>query len=219
MLFILLLLICLWSLKVPNRDQAFSEEVMLNKIDTTDFLKEQEAESWRESNIKLTEFDKNLDTGNSVEEEKVEKRNIDRSSSNDILVQKFLKLKEIDKFESQAIQKADPKYVNNKKSPRDTSYSKEFSAFKEKGFGYLSITLANAHEYGYGYVTIDGSLWQQGEQNTTPLKIKLPVGNHRVEVKRDGFVSSPEYKSIFIEKNVEKRVSFILIPEKNKVPG
>jgi hypothetical protein len=214
-LFILLLSFCLWSLKVPNKNQAFSEEVILNKIDTTDFLKEQEEESWRENNVKLIEIDKNLYHEKSVEEEKVEQSNIDRSSSNDILVQQFPKPKDLDTLEPQTIQKVNPKYVSNKKSKRGTSYSEEFSAFKEKEFGYLTIILENAHEYGYGYVAIDGNLWQQGEYNTTPLKITLPAGNHKVEVKRDGFVSSPKYVNIFIEKNVEKRISFTLIPKKD----
>lgn len=213
--FILLFLICLWSLKDPNRDQAYSEEVKLNKIDTSDFLKEQETESWNDSNIELTKIGENLDTVNSVEEETVENRNIDVNSSKNILVQQFPKLKKRDKLKPQAIQKAVPKYVSNKKSKQDASYSKKFSALKEKELGCLTVILGNAREYGYGYVAIDGNLWQQGEYNTTPLKITLPVGNHKVEVKRDGFVSSPMYATIFIEKDVEKQVAFTLIPNKN----
>ncbi|UCE07300.1 MAG: hypothetical protein JSW07_04515 [bacterium] len=214
MLFVLLVMVCLWSLKTPNRNTVLTEELELNKKDSTDFKKDSETESWQENGTKLTDINNNLDAGNLAKLRKTEESNIDTGSINEIFIQQSPKLKERDKVESQPITGANKKSVNSRKLSRGTSYSNQFPVFKKKEFGYLSITLANAHEYGYGYVAIDGSLWQEGEQNTTPLKIKLTVGNHRVEVKRDGFVSSPGYKSIFIEKNVEKRVSFILIPEK-----
>jgi hypothetical protein len=209
-------MVCLWSLKTPNRNTALTEEVALNKIDSTDFKKEQEAESWKKNGIKLTDINHNLDAGNLAKPNRKEENNIDTGSKNEIFVQQSPKPKERNKAEYQPILKAKTKSVNNSKLSRSTSQSNQFQILKEKEFGYLTITLANAHEYGYGYVAVDGKLWQQGEYNTTPLRIKLPIGYHRVEVKRDGFVCSPEYKSVFIEKNVEKRVSFILIPENNK---
>ena len=214
-LWILLIGLCLWSTKDSNRDYDFTEETIPNEIDTINFLKEQKTKSLIESNINLTEIDSNLDKRILVEDLTVEKKNINKSSSTDILVRKSPTPKESKKSKSDAIHKADPKYANNKKLSKDASSSKEIIAFKETGFGYLTITLENVYEYGYGYVVIDSKLWQQDEYNTTPLKIMLPVGNHKVEVKRDGFVSSPEHVTISIEKDVEKRVSFSLIPKKN----
>jgi hypothetical protein len=83
------------------------------------------------------------------------------------------------------------------------------------GFGTLTIILANAMEVGYGYVYINGELWQQGQYNTTPLKIELPVGSTRVTVKRNGFIASPADTLIMVEANMAKKISFILTPNKN----
>jgi hypothetical protein len=73
--------------------------------------------------------------------------------------------------------------------------------FKETGFGVINVVLKNAHEYGYGYVFINGSIWQKEGYSTTPLKIKLPVGSHKIEVKREGFHSSPVDTMVNIEKD------------------
>jgi len=201
-------------LKTPNGNTVLTEELAPTEIDTTDLKKELEAVSWQEDDLKFSDINNDLDAGNLTKHTKAEETNIETGSTNEIFVQQTPKPKENDKAESQPILRANTKPINSRKISPGNSHSNQVPVFKEKEFGYLSITLANAHEYGYGYVAIDGNLWQQGGQNTTPLKIKLPVGNHRIEVKRDGFVSSPEYKFIFIEKNVETRVSFILIPEK-----
>ena len=218
-LFILLLVACYWSIKTPSTNHVFTDEVMLSKRDSSNFIKEKEAETWQERDIKFTDTNKNLYRGNSTEEKKSVTGAVKNDRSNENFVQQSPRLNKFDKLEFETIHRGETKSDNSKKLPRSTSYPNEFLVIQEKEFGYLTITLENAHEYGYAYVAVDGNLWQQGEHNTTPLKIKLPVGNHRVEVKRDGFISSPVYTSIFIEKNLEKRVSFILIPEKNKLPG
>ena len=86
--------------------------------------------------------------------------------------------------------------------------------FPEKTYGSLIVTLKNAFEYGYGYVYIDNNIWQEGGNNTTPLKIKLLTGNHKIEIKRTNFSCSPTDTTILIEKDIEKRISFTLVPEK-----
>jgi len=215
MLFILLLVGCLWSLKTPDRNTILMEEVVQNKLDTTNFSKELEAEKWIEDDINSIDSNLKLNRADSTDGGKEEDRTVDSGRSNEIFDQQFSKIKKSDKLESQPILVAEEKSIKRKKLPRGPSYSAEIPVVKETGFGNLTITLANAHEYGYAYVAIDDKLWQQGEYNTTPLKIRLPVGNHKVEVRRDGFVSSPAHTAIFIEKDVEKRVSFILSPKKN----
>jgi hypothetical protein len=212
-LFILLVMISLWSLKIPNRSSLITEDIVLDKIDSTDSNKQPGEVNPIESNINFIDINKNLDQGDSTEGEKPEERTVDRDGLNDILIKQFPEQKKPDKLESQAGLGADKISINNKKLPRRKSYSTEHPVFEEKAFGYLVITLKNAHKYGYGYVFIDGTIWQQGEYNTTPLKIRLPVGYHKVEVKRDNFFSSPVDTAIFIAKGMEKRVSFVLIPK------
>jgi hypothetical protein len=87
--------------------------------------------------------------------------------------------------------------------------------FDELKYGYLSVTVSNALQYGYGYVHIDGKLWQDNESNTTPLRLKLPVGLHQIEVKREDFFCIPADTSIFVDENTEKLVSFRLELSKN----
>jgi len=104
---------------------------------------------------------------------------------------------------------------SNSKHNRNFPAVDKFPLTEKMEFGYLVITLGNAHEYGFGYVYIDREIWQLGNFNTTPLKVKLPTGRHIIEVKRDNFLSSPTDTIITIEKDVEKRVFFVLIPRKN----
>ena len=215
-LWILLIGLCLWSAKDSNKDYVSSEEMIPNKRDTIICLKEQSAKSLTESNVQSEEIDSNLNIVNLHEKEKMEKKKISKGSLTDILVRKCPTPKNSKKSKSYSVQKADSKYVNNKKLPKDASSSKENIAFKETGFGYLTVSLENAYEYGYGYVIIDGNFWKKDEYNTTPLKILLPVGNHKVQVQRDGFVTSPEYVTISVEKDAEKQVSFILVPKTNE---
>jgi len=206
-LLILLLVISWWSLKLPNQSSLMTEPTMVNKIESTDSRKQQQQENWRESNIASADIYTNLDQSNSTEGEKPGESTIDRDRSNDLLIQQFPEQKNLDKLKYQAMLGAD-----DKKLPKSPSYSTENPVFKEKVYGYLIITLKNAHEYGFGYLFIDDIIWQQGEYNTTPLKVKLPVGYHKIAIKRDNFFSSPIDTSIFVEKEVAKRISFILIP-------
>ncbi|MFQ6114320.1 MAG: PEGA domain-containing protein, partial [bacterium] len=73
--------------------------------------------------------------------------------------------------------------------------------------GSVAISLKNAAEYGFGYVYVDGKLWDK-KPNTTPLKINLPIGSHTIAVKRDGFDSIPKDIIVAVEKGVTKYVSF-----------
>jgi serine/threonine protein kinase len=75
--------------------------------------------------------------------------------------------------------------------------------------GVVAISLKNAAEYGFAYVYVDGQLWNK-KQNTTPLKIDLPVGTHTITVKRDGFNPIPQDTVVEVEKGVTKYVSFTL---------
>ncbi|MFQ5823919.1 MAG: serine/threonine-protein kinase [bacterium] len=81
--------------------------------------------------------------------------------------------------------------------------------FNATEVGFVAVSLKNAAEYGFGYVYIDGKLWNQ-KPNTTPLKIKLPVGSHTIAVNRDGFDSVPKDTIVVVEKGVTKYVSFTI---------
>jgi len=48
----------------------------------------------------------------------------------------------------------------------------------------------------------------QNHHNTTPLELKLPIGPHTIEVRREGFSSIPRDVIVEIEKGETKHVSF-----------
>lgn len=79
--------------------------------------------------------------------------------------------------------------------------------FAKAEFGKVAISLKNAATFGFGYVYIDGNLWG-GTPNTTPLEVKLPVGSHTIEVRREGFNSIPRDIIVVVEKGATKRVAF-----------
>jgi len=79
--------------------------------------------------------------------------------------------------------------------------------FTQVEYGRVAISLSNAHEFGFGYVYVDGKLWED-KHNTTPIELRLPVGVHTIEVKRDGFTASPSEVRVKVEENATKRVSF-----------
>lgn len=86
--------------------------------------------------------------------------------------------------------------------------------FTKIEYGKVAVSLKNAFEYGFGFVYIDGRIWPE-KRNTTPLEINLPVGLHKVEVKRDGFVASPVDTTIEVKSKVKVYVSFLLSKKEN----
>ncbi len=83
----------------------------------------------------------------------------------------------------------------------------DFSAIE---FGKVAISLKNAFEFGFGYVYVDGKIWHE-KHNTTPLELRLEVGPHKIEVRRDGFVALPADTTIVVAKNSKEFASFRLI--------
>ncbi len=79
--------------------------------------------------------------------------------------------------------------------------------FATAEFGKLAISLKNAADFGFGYLYVDGKIWE-GTPNTTPLEITLPAGSHTVEVRRDGFNSIPQDIIVVVEKDQTKYVGF-----------
>lgn len=77
-------------------------------------------------------------------------------------------------------------------------------------FGKIAVSLKNAAQFGFGYVFVDGKMWD-GTPNTTPLELTLPAGSHTVEVRRDGFNAVPKDIIVVIEKDQTKYVSFTLM--------
>lgn len=79
--------------------------------------------------------------------------------------------------------------------------------FTQVETGKIAVSLKNAFEFGFGYVYVDGELWDD-KNNTTPLEISLSVGAHKIELKRPGFAVNPKEVKVTIDKNVTKYVSF-----------
>ncbi len=79
--------------------------------------------------------------------------------------------------------------------------------FTQKQFGHVAISLKNAAQYGFGFVYVDGKLWAE-RPNTTPLDIKLPVGDHSIEVRRDGFSSVPKDVIVKVEAGKTQYAAF-----------
>ena len=80
--------------------------------------------------------------------------------------------------------------------------------FQKVEYGSVAISLKNAAEFGFGYVYVDGKLWEENP-NTTPLNMNLPVGSHTISVRREGFVSTPKDKTVIVDKGVTKYFSFV----------
>ena len=79
--------------------------------------------------------------------------------------------------------------------------------FTQEELGKVAVSLRNAAQYGFGYVYVDGKIWHE-KHNTTPLELKLSVGPHTIEVKRDGFSTIPRDVIVEIKKGETKYVSF-----------
>ncbi|MCG8606779.1 protein kinase [bacterium] len=79
--------------------------------------------------------------------------------------------------------------------------------FAKAEVGKVAVSLKNAANFGFGYVYVDGKIWQ-GTPNTTPLELELPVGSHTIEIRREGFNAVPKDIIVVVEKNETKFVSF-----------
>ncbi|NOY59662.1 MAG: protein kinase [Calditrichaeota bacterium] len=58
----------------------------------------------------------------------------------------------------------------------------------ELGAGVLSVVLSNALRYGYAFVVVDNN---EANKKTTPFRIPLRAGRHRLRILRDGYRASP----------------------------
>lgn len=79
--------------------------------------------------------------------------------------------------------------------------------FTKSEYGKVAVSLKNAAQYGFGFVFVDGKLWE-GAHNTTPVELRLPVGPHTIAVKRDGYNSLPQDIIVNVEKDETKYVAF-----------
>jgi len=77
------------------------------------------------------------------------------------------------------------------------------------GYGQLSVVLENPVQYGYAFVMIDG---KDSLKKTTPIRFRLPVGRHKLQVFRDGFKSIPSDTVIFVPKDGEEMIRVRLHP-------
>jgi serine/threonine protein kinase len=75
------------------------------------------------------------------------------------------------------------------------------------GHGEVAVVLENAAQYGYAYVSIDGS---DGKNQTTPWRAKLPVGRHKIRAFRDGFETVPIDTVVNVPLNREIVITFRL---------
>lgn len=78
------------------------------------------------------------------------------------------------------------------------------------GQGFLTVSIKNAAEYGYGYVRLDGEAQHRG---ATPTRLKLTAGPHHVKLSRDGFKAIPSDTTVIIKKGEETFLFFLLKPE------
>ncbi|MFQ5675592.1 MAG: PEGA domain-containing protein [bacterium] len=84
-------------------------------------------------------------------------------------------------------------------------------ASANQGTSTLTVLLSNPQNVSYGYVYINGELWQGGD-NIAPAKIQLPPGRYQVEVKRDGYKTHPPSSSLALIAGESKTIYFYLIP-------
>ncbi len=82
--------------------------------------------------------------------------------------------------------------------------------FVKAEFGKVAVSLKNAAEFGFGYVYVDGKLWEE-KPNTTPVEISLSAGSHTIEVRRKGFSSVPRDIIVEVKKGETKYVAFTLM--------
>jgi hypothetical protein len=78
--------------------------------------------------------------------------------------------------------------------------------------GTVTILQSNLRRVEKAFVYINGKLWQ-GPQNSLPLRIELPAGEYKVEVKKEGFKSEPISHNIRINQSENQTLYFYLIPE------
>ena len=75
------------------------------------------------------------------------------------------------------------------------------------GYGQLAVVLENAFQFGYAFVSVDG---KESKNQTTPFRVKLPVGRHKVRVSREGFVAVPNDTIVHVALDQEVVVPFRL---------
>lgn len=82
--------------------------------------------------------------------------------------------------------------------------------FRQVEYGRVAVALKNASQYGFAFVFVNGKLWNE-KHNTTPLNLKLPVGQYTFSVKREGFTAIPSDTTIQVKKNAVQYLSFKLV--------
>lgn len=81
---------------------------------------------------------------------------------------------------------------------------------EQLGHGFLTVSITNAAEYGYGYVRVDNEAQNRG---ATPVRLKLTAGPHQVRLSRDGFKAIPSDTVVVVKKGEETFLFFLLKPE------
>ena len=82
---------------------------------------------------------------------------------------------------------------------------------QKTGKSTVTILLSNPQNVSSAYIYVDGKLWRGGD-NVAPAKLQLPAGNHKVEVKKEGFRSHPAFQSLTLANGENRTIYFYLIP-------
>jgi hypothetical protein len=90
-------------------------------------------------------------------------------------------------------------------APMDVTFTPE-----QIGTGELTIVLSNVGQFGFAFVALDG---QTNSKYTTPFRIKLLAGRHKVKIFRDGFRAAPSDTVVSIMPGKELTVRCELSPE------
>ena len=79
---------------------------------------------------------------------------------------------------------------------------------KSLGSGSLSVVVQNAVQVGYAYVSVDG----EEKLRTTPLRLQLPVGQHKVIIFREGYEPIPRDTTVIVLPDRKTALRCRLIP-------
>jgi len=80
----------------------------------------------------------------------------------------------------------------------------------ELGDGVLSVVLSNALRYGYAFVVVDEN---EADKKTTPLRMPLRAGRHRVRIVREGYRASPQDTIVVVFPHEETSLGCKIWPE------
>ncbi len=80
----------------------------------------------------------------------------------------------------------------------------------ELGAGVLSVVLSNALRYGYAFVVVDEN---EADKKTTPLRMPLRAGRHRVRIVREGYRASPQDTIVVVFPHEETSLGCKIWPE------